>query len=303
MRNDRDYLRKTYGVNPDELEKFSPAEVKTLVALCKESEVNPAAIIPDYETTQEAVRHLGAFSERAQLKGLFSDPYALLMFVTIVSHRDGENPFQYVGMTRDDYYAQKERVNSLVLPPEQQDTRVEKTIATMYRTLRHYEPSLRNTRVVGLLGGSFYFGDPSLGPDLDLDFVSISRGDLPQDVFSRLIGELTHDLEMPVQGRVILLESYQKLLQHLRSRRYQKIAYKDEFITDTSMILLAKRIVLYFCDTAGVMNMLDETITTIEDIVADNPLFRALLIEYFGHIEQDRRDKNRPVYDSPMNSS
>src|SRR3989338_8760249 len=149
MSKTRKSVAQKYGIRWRNLEKFSDDEFGQLAAMCGEYNLDPSHFIHNYQRTL----HLLNFPLTKELMNCtFKSSY--------------------------DYYEQsKQTVKNWVLSDEKKDQRVNPTLESFFNELKLYEPQLEKLRVAVMVTGSFYFGDPSIHPDIDFDFIHVNKDD------------------------------------------------------------------------------------------------------------------------------
>lgn len=210
---------------------------------------------------------------------------------------------RYLGFSFSDYLKEKEMVAISVLPKEKRDPRIKPVLEVVKREMNVYSSKMQGFGVAGLIYGSFYFGDLSDNPDLDLDFIVTKRDD-HDSLFGELVDSIDNAVDPNIISKslhtdVINLEAHEADLNSFLSGSYDSIlkdGMGETLVEYSSLILLSKKLYIPYLDNASIKKSLNHMTYKIESIAKNDPVFRALLISSFVGIRNDRSFKNRPVY-------
>lgn len=239
------------------------------------------------------------FSPLLENTGLHTLYFRALQCITIPKR----DYMMYLGSSFYDYLKEKELVTISVLPKGKQDPRIKLVLDVVKKEMGVYSHNMRGFGVAGLLYGSFYFGDLSDNPDIDLDFIVTKRANS-----DALFGELVDSIDNAVDPNIISkslhtdvidLEKHETDLNAFLSGSYDSILRDDAcetWIEYSSLILLSKKLYFPCLDNIPIKNGLKHITCVIESIAKNNSIFRALLISSFVGIRNARSIKNRPVY-------
>lgn len=289
-----------YRVLSHDLEKFNEVEFKKLEDICSDCSLDPRPYIENYGRALKLI----AFTPHKQIvENYFSSLHSLLFFVDNFSfEKEFRTPLSYLESTPADYYASIDSVKHWVLPEEKKDPRVKPILEKLMNEISIYEPQLQNLRVGLLISGSFYFGDPSIDPDLDFDFVYYDNKDNPNYILQTIVKEINNEssISLSLDGGYIPLTEFSQDLKILQEKNYASLNRSEienlGFFYISNSLMINPLNMLPFCDSVSVERSINRLQNEIQIIASQNPIYRALLIHYNDKIINDRSTKVRPVY-------
>lgn len=263
-------------------------ERKSLERLCEEWGLNPYLVVGE----PALVRYLAGITERPseEVGGKFLDTNDLFVFVNTVCLPAKEmkrNPFAYLGSSMDDYAAALRRVRDAVLPEEEQDSRVEKVL----RRVREGFEGYTGPAVVPAVTGSFYFGDPSTDPDLDL-YLIVSNGAAGRPL-AKNIGEKSRG--MHVECRVLDVSEF-NCLANAYARGDELPEYQAISLVDDSLVqLFHQPVSVPSLATERIEDTMGRNLGLIHALAESRPVYRAGMVACMDSILYDRGRKDRPA--------
>src|SRR3989344_3135413 len=306
MKQARKYLRDNFKITPHQLKKFEEREINQLADIAYQTGLNPQQII-DYRELTEFVLDADAVSQDL-LTGQFQDPTSLREYLRNFaevkdSSQEELKPFRYLGKSYTEYQALKKELESLVLPDDKKDSRIQPTLENFFSEIQMYKPQLNKLSIGGILGGSCYYGDPhSENFDIDFDFVYETDRDNPKyftgdkgekkQIFEILKDDLRKHCAQSTDILATNLSRYQKDLTQIKNKEYN---YLSEAIGDTAVFLTGQPHYFDFCtpeNNRSLKQKINQAYQDIEQLAITNHIFRALI--YF-HLEKTlaiRHEKN-----------
>ncbi|MBS3093435.1 hypothetical protein J4456_02535 [Candidatus Pacearchaeota archaeon] len=305
MSKTRKSFAQKYGIRWRNLEKFSDDEFGQLAAMCGEYNLDPSHFIHNYQRTL----HLLNFPLTKELMNCtFKSSSALVFFLENFHFESAmHSPLECLRSSYDYYEQSKQTVKNWVLSDEKKDQRVNPTLESFFNELKLYEPQLEKLRVAVMVTGSFYFGDPSIHPDIDFDFIHVNKDDNPDNILETIVEEIEESFPIRVDGSAVNLENYQKDFISLKHNKYQHLFIADsenlEFFYITNSLVLNPVTYLPFCKNAQLQRKIGQLQKNINKTARTDDILRALLINCCDSIISDRRrgDIIRPVYKTESN--
>jgi hypothetical protein len=232
-----------------------------------------------------------------ELDTLFSDPILFKAFMYHLQFSDmPENAVLHLQDDYDAYCAKRGEVLACVRAPEKRDARVATVHSIVQETLNSYDP-FGGAHVAGVLTGSFYFGDPSTDPDLDIDFATDDADTIRHcNDFIPLLDDKVYDYApKPFHSFAIDLSRHRKHLAEFRTHNYGNVLFDDDFIPYSSQIITSKIFIPRQSDIMGSLGMLRATRLEIDNLAQEHPVYRALIMHEWDIVIDDRKRYVRPV--------
>ena len=169
---------------------------------------------------------------------------------------------------------------------------------SLYKELEIYSPQLASLKASVLLSGSMYFGDPSMDPDIDIDFVCRDISQNHEYMLEKIIDNMEMSMDIRVEAGTKYISQIMENLRNfgtcdfLDGGIYASSARKA-FYFGAPTLLMGKDI--YLSGNEHNKKHLRNMRKRIDLKADDDAVFRAIMIINLDEMT-DRKRKAKPVY-------